>query len=1133
MSTTNTSFSSSASINAAIVPQLGNSNQYSDIFPATEAQLEIWLSSKQGIEANCAYNEITSLRIEGDLNVEALQNALQKLLQRHDALRATFSPDGSQMRVVEEMDVAFEFVDWSGENQDAADAKRLQLVQQQACLPFDLENGPLFRAVLQDLSDGLSFLTVAAHHIVLDGWSLAILVRDLGHLYDQEIGADSDDGCELPIASSYRDYSESMDRYFASQEAQADREFWMNQFQDDVPALDLPISGTRPALRTYFARRYDHMLSSELVESLRKLGAKSGCSVFNTMLAAFESFVGRISGNFDFCIGIPTAGQLAIDQPDLIGHCVNTMPLRVKVDLNGDFNEQLKLTRSQMLDAYEHQRYTFGKILTDVAPARDPGRPPMVSISFNVDPAIDCSKIGFSGLKLTPLVEPRLFENFEWFINGIINEDKSIELQVQYNTDLFTADALKTLFQGFEEFLVQIVDEPTKRLADHAVLSIEQRQKVLVDWNQTDQDFGCEKSLHAAFVRQAKETPRKVAVVFEDRSLTYAQLDEKSNQVANVLIHQGVGSGDLIGICFPRNEQMLVYLLGIVKTGAGYVPLDPSFPAERLQYMCDHSELKLVIGTSAVEGLVESFEKPTLIVENIEQEVLASAKSLTEIEVAMESTCYVIYTSGSTGTPKGVEIPHGAVVNFLYSMAQQPGFNQDDCVLAVTTLSFDIAVLELFLPLVVGGTTAIASKEVTLDGQRIVDAIDRHKVTMFQSTPASLRLMISAGWKGHDELKVLCGGEPMPTDLVAPLLERCGELWNMYGPTETTVWSSVYRITDANAPILIGKPIANTQIYILDKNLQPVPVGADGEIFIGGAGVTLGYLNQAQMTRERFVENPYFNPFVDYCNHRIYKTGDLGRYRADGNIQFLRRNDKQVKVRGFRIELGEVESAIKSLDGVHQVVAIVREDKPGDTRLVAYWVSQNEPGNAPIDAEQIRESLRASLPYYMVPQHCIELEALPQTNNGKIDYKALPVPNANTEVASDEFQPQTAVQRLIAEIWQDTLDIDDVMISDNFFDLGGHSLLVMKVINAIEERTGARLNPPEFLIGTLEQLADKVEEEADVLPSEFDSAASDDAAVQNPQGQQQAQVQPVIEEIAAEIEVDTRSIFQKLKGFWD
>lgn len=1140
MTTTNSNFMTGSQMTAAVIT--GGSTDAGIKFAATEAQMEIWLSSQQSVEANCAYNEITSLRFTGDLDTDALRTALVKLVQRHDSFRAKFSMDGAEMVVDLAMEIPCEMVDWSDQSSDDLHVSRLQLLQSEACKPFDLENGPLVRVTLQKTGADEHFLTVAAHHIILDGWSLGVLCHDLGHFYDAAKGLNPE---PLPPATSYKEHSVAMSEYFESQQAFEDLAFWQEQFEDVVPVLDLPIDSSRPPLRTYFARRYDHQVSVELMNSIQKLGAKSGCSVFNTLLTAFESFVSRISGNNDFCIGIPTAGQLAMDQPELIGHCVNTMPYRAQIDSQQTFNEQLKKTRSKMLDAFEHQRYSFGKILSKVTLPRDPSRPPMVAVSFNVDPAINTDELGFDGLQVEVLVEPRMFENFEWFVNGVINSDKSVEFQVQYNTDLFSSVQMKALFTGFEGFLKALVlGEGKDKLAELPVLSIEQRQQLLVDWNQTDRDYAAASSLHAEFIRQAQSTPDNVAVRFGESSLTYRELDEQSNQFARFLTDRGVSRGDLVGICLPRSERMMTALFGILKSGAGYVPLDPAFPSDRLRYMCDHSGLKLVVGSQEVRELADTFDKPVLDLEEFDNvaERYDSNSVISDNEPG--DTCYVIYTSGSTGKPKGVNVPHGAVVNFLHSMADQPGFTADDTVLAVTTLSFDIAVLELYLPLMVGGTTAVASKEMSADGGLLLQAIDQHNVSLFQSTPATLRLMIAAGWEGHRELKVLCGGEPMPTDLVSPLLDRCGELWNMYGPTETTVWSSVFRITDATAPILIGKPIANTQIYLLDSNLQPVPVGSDGEVYIGGAGVTTGYLNQDQMTRERFIDNPYFNPFAEYCNYRLYRTGDLGRFRRDGNIQFLRRNDKQVKVRGFRIELGEIESALKSFQGISQAVAIVREDKPGDTRLVAYWIAEE---GFTATSQDLRTAMRDSLPYYMVPQHFVQLETMPETANKKIDYKALPSPTdpSGASNAADELRtPSTPLEKYVANVWEEILELDDVTVEDNFFDLGGHSLLVMKAINVIEERTGARLDPPDFLIGTLEQLTDKIGEKVDLTGTEFaiaedttkPASQSSDAQVEVEKApavvaKSQASV-PVVETKQNNDKKKT-SLFKRITNFWD
>jgi len=561
--------------------------------------------------------------------------------------------------------------------------------------------------------------------------------------------------------------------------------------------------------------------------------------------------------------------------------------------------------------------------------------------------------------------------------------------------------------------------------------------------------------------------------------------------------------------------------------------------------MCDHSGLQLIVTESELKDRVAQFKKTEIVLDSLADKIDQLDSGAVEADVSPDGTCYVIYTSGSTGKPKGVQVPHGPVVNFLYSMQKTPGFSQDDSILAVTTLSFDIAVLELYLPTVSGGTVVIVDRTTAVDGVKLAEELEKHNITMMQATPATWRLMIQADWAGKSDLKVLCGGEPMPQDLVQPLLDRCDELWNMYGPTETTVWSAAYRIESSTAPILIGKPIGNTQIYLLDAKGHEVPVGCEGELFIGGAGVTSGYLHQPEMTDKRFVKNRYRNPFVDYVSDRLYKTGDVAKYRFDGNIQFLRRNDKQVKVRGFRIELGEIEQAIKSHASVEQNVVIVREDVVGDARLVAYVVTLPDQSLSPT---QLRNHIRESLPFYMVPQHFVEIDAMPQTNNGKIDYKALPAPVADVaeeSTADDVAMPQTPAEKFLASVWEEVLEIDDVAQNDLFFDVGGHSLLVMKVIATVNEKTGIKLGPQDFLVGTLEQMAGKIEESHFFKSDEVESGTSGKSS---PVAGNAAVAQNVAETVGATTQVEsvptkpapalaneseTQGVFKKLTGFWN
>ncbi len=1123
-------------------------------YPATEAQLEIWLSSLQSPEANCSYNEISSLILKGTLNAEALQQALRQVVTRNAGLRTTFSSDGQTAQVMADANHEFRYVDLSEKSLSESATAQDVLIHEEGHKPFDLENGPLLRCVLQKISNTHHKLTFTAHHIIMDGWSLAVFARDLGKCYDAIV---EDVKVDLPPANQYEDYSKKMEEYFANPKGKADEKFWTEQFADIIPVLDLPITNKRPSLRTYNGARHDHVLSSQLVERARKVGAESGCSMFNVMLSAFSAYVSRISGNDDFCIGIPTAGQAAMDQLDLVGHCVNALPWRTKVDANISFVDYMKSSRSTLLDALDHQCYSYGTLLRKLAPPRDPSRAPMLSISFNVDPSIDTSDVGFTGLTVDVLVEPRSFENFEWFVNGVIHPDKSVEMQVQYNSDLFSAEAMEFYFEGFEAFLGGVVDSPESSVGELPLVSIDQRQRMIVDFNATDMEYPTNSTLAAEFSRQAAATPNKTVVVFEDKELTYGQVETRSNQIARYLILQGIGAGDLVGICVNRSEQMLVQLYAIAKTGAGYVPLDPAYPADRLQYMCDHSKLKLVVTQSDLIEQVEAFGKPMIVIDAATEEIDAQESSSVDCPATPSDISYVIYTSGSTGKPKGVQVPHGAVVNFLYSMKQQPGFTADDSLLAVTTLSFDIAVLELYLPTIFGGKVVIVDSLTAADGNRLAKEVQQHDISLLQATPATWRLMIGAGWEGKSDLKVLCGGEPMPTDLVEPLLARCGQLWNMYGPTETTVWSAVFQITDPAAPILIGKPIGNTQIYILDDQGREVPIGCAGELFIGGAGVTAGYRNRQDLTDERFITNRYRNPFADYVCNKIYKTGDLARFRFDGNLEFLRRNDKQVKVRGFRIELGEIESTLKSHPAIEHNVVIVREDTPGDTRLVAYCIFKS--GQSATTA-QLKDHLRQGLPYYMIPQNFVVLEAMPQTNNGKIDYNALPAPKAEVKDSADAggdrdvAAPQTPAELFLAGVWSEALETDQIDLNDNFFDIGGHSLLVMRVIAAVKEETGYVLGPQDFLIGTLEQLADKFSDQysaeaatnafadatLDTVPASGEATAVTQSPVDPPAQKSRvgsnaakpAQKSPPQSNADDAAEPGDQRILKTLKGFW-
>jgi amino acid adenylation domain-containing protein len=624
--------------------------------------------------------------------------------------------------------------------------------------------------------------------------------------------------------------------------------------------------------------------------------------------------------------------------------------------------------------------------------------------------------------------------------------DEGLNLGLEYCTDLFSRDTIARLLQNFEILLGGITADPDAGIERLPLLSETEHCTQLREWNATEELYSKDKCLHQLIEEQCRRQPEKGAVVIDQKQISYAELNERSNMLAHYLRNEGIGPDTFVGICLERSTEMMIGVLGILKAGGAYLPLDPDYPTERLSYMLEDSGAPVVLTQSSLLEKVPAQEKVRIICLDREGEAISKQSSATmDVTYHPKNLAYIIYTSGSTGKPKGVQVPHGAVVNFLTSMSREPGFGKDDVLLAVTTLSFDIHVLEIFLPLLVGGRVVIADRETASDGSRLLKTLKESRATVMQATPSTWRLLLAAGWEGDRNLKVLCGGEAFPRDLVKELLPRTGSVWNMYGPTETTVWSSCYHITDGEGPILIGRPIANTQIYILDRFMQPVPIGVPGELHIGGDGVTRGYLNRAELTEKQFVPDP----FRSDPGARLYKTGDLARFRPDGNCEYLSRIDTQVKVRGFRIELGEIESVLSDHPSLDKCVAAVREDQPGDVRLVGYIVPRN---GREVAVSDLRSHLKTKLPDYMVPQHFVELEEFPLTPAGKVDRKNLPAPDGEGSLSATEYvAPRNETEEALATIWQDLIGVSRIGIHENFFDIGGHSLLALQLISQVNQ----------------------------------------------------------------------------------
>jgi amino acid adenylation domain-containing protein len=1046
--------------------------------PATASQQEIWASVQMGNAANCAYNLSQSLRLKGELAESALEAALQQLVSRHEALRTTLSKDGNSLCIVDSLKIDIPKIDLSTSAPSVREQQLTQIVKADVNQPFNIEQGPLFRAQIIKLDPHEHLLLVNAHHIICDGWSWGVLIEDLSQLYSANYQGITPD---LPPAEKLSEYAILQAAAAQQPESIETENYWLAQFADSAPVVDFPTDRSRPALRTFNSAREDWDLNPELGDRLRQLGIKSGCSFMTTILAGFEAWLHRITGQTDLVVGIPSSGQAASGKDRLVGHCTNLLPLRTQVDSEISFADYLQIRRSTILDAYDNQQFTFGSLVSKLALPRDSSRIPLVPIIFNFDRDPE-SNISFTGLDFNSSLNPRDFENFELFFNAV-EEGGKIVLEVQYNTNLFNVDTIRRRIAEFETLLLSIVANPAQSIGKLPILPETERQKLLVDWNQTQVDYP-NKSIHQLFEAQVERTPDNIAVVFEDRQLTYRELNNQANQLAHYLRSRGVGKDVLVGLYAERSLSMVVGLWGILKAGGAYVPLDPTHPQDRVAYILADSDAKVIIGDAQLLASLPAHRAEVLALDTNSEEIDRQPSSNPVTDTQPDHLAYVIYTSGSTGNPKGVEVCHQSQANLLDHLQHSPGLTSADTLLAVTTICFDTSTVDMYLPLVVGAKIVLVSSEVAADGFQLLAKLTETGATFMQATPASFRLLLAAGWTGSPHLRAVSTGEALPRNLADLLLDKVAELWDLYGPTETTVWSTGAKINDlrrsANfhgAVELIGKPLSNIQAYILDRFLQPLPIGVMGELHIGGDCLAKGYFNRPDLTSEKFIANP----FSDAPDARIYKTGDLARYLPNGNIEYIGRIDNQVKIRGFRIELGEIEALLVKHPAVQEVAVIVREDVPGDPRLVAYIVVDSLSERLrqrvqPPTANQLREFLAHQLPSYMIPAAFVWLDALPLTPTGKIDRRALPAPDAASNQPNHHFvAPSNPTQEVLARIWSQILRIDRISIHDNFFELGGHSLLATQVISRFRQEFSIEI-PLQALFEqpTIASLSDRI-----------------------------------------------------------
>jgi amino acid adenylation domain-containing protein len=1022
--------------------------------PLSFAQQRLWFLNELE-PGSFFYNIPVVLRLKGQLNLAVLEQTLSEIIRRHEVLRTTFVPgvDGApSQRIAAPTPFNLTINDISGLPRMEREAEAIRLATAEAQGPFDLAHGPLLRISLLQLAGEEHIALVTLHHIISDGWSTGVFIREVAALYEAYSA-----GKESPLAEmgvQYADYAVWQREWLSGAVLEEQLGYWREQLGEELAVLDLPTDRPRPPVQGYRGMHQTLTLSSELSTNLKALCRREGVTLYMALLGAFQILLHRYTRQTDIVVGTPIAGRNRAEIEGLIGFFVNTLVMRTDLSGEPSFRDVLQRVRAVALGAYAHQDLPFEKLVEELQPERDLSRHPLFQVMFETQNEPD-DLMRLPNLVMESVEVDDATAKFD--LTMLVGDyEQGMSVRIEYSVDLFDAETIIRLGRHFETLLTGMVADPARAVADVPLLTDAEREQ-LKHWNDTTTQFPHELCFHQLFAAQVERTPDAVAAAFGDRRLSYLELDRRTNQLARYLQAHGVRGESRVGVYMDRGVDLLESIIAIFKAGGVYVPLDPGYPKDRLAFLLSDAQVSLLLTNDRFAGNLPNHHLPLICVDaDWNTKIAAEGDDALVNAVHPTNLAYVIYTSGSTGQPKGAMIEHRGMVNHLLAKIQDLQLSETDIVAQTASQTFDISIWQLLVPLLAGGRVEIFSDEIAHHPLRLFASATREQVTILEIVPALLR-----GLLDEADAREVCPpessrlrwliltGDALPPQLCRQwmTLQPDVPLLNAYGPTECSDDVTHYAIYETLPPEVtltpIGNAIANIRLYVADEKLRLLPVGMPGELYVGGVGVGRGYLNQPGLTAERFVPDP----FASESGARLYKTGDLARFRSDGNIEFLGRLDHQVKVRGFRIELGEIESALRHHEAVREAVVMVSGPQIGEAHLSAYVVPEFERVPA---ADELRNHLKKSLPEYMVPASFVMLEAMPLTRNGKIDRRAL----AQLETPRTErvyVAPRTAVEEVVASIWAEVLKLERVGVHDSFFDLGGHSLLSIQVLTRLHK----------------------------------------------------------------------------------